>query len=185
MSSNKHQIWKRLSQRTAYKGRVHIVEHTAQLPNGQNTKYEVEHSDVSAVAVLIKTADSKIVLTHQFRFPLDKWIYDLPGGATEPGEDTEAAAVRECQEEVGLAPMNLKKLALFYPNPARADWCVHVYYCDTFKPSSLSTTDPAENVEVVHMPIKDLRKLVDTHEIIDPTLLIAWFTACEKGYITS
>jgi 8-oxo-dGTP pyrophosphatase MutT (NUDIX family) len=175
--------WKRLSKKTVYKGRVHVVEYDAELPNGEKTKYEVDHSDNCAVAVLIKTTDNRIVLTHQFRFPLDKWIYDLPGGAKQEGESIEEAAIRECREEVGLAPKKIEKLSMFYPNPARTDWLAYVFFCNVFEPSKIEINDPSENVETVLMPVKEFKKLVDAQKIVDPMLLVAWFTARDKGYI--
>lgn len=162
---------------------MHIVEYKVELPTGELSKYEVDHSISCAVAVLIKTPDNKIILTHQFRFPLNKWIYDLPGGGKRSDETIEEAAVRECQEEVGIAPSKLEKLAMFYPNPARTDWPAHVFYCDNFAYSALEHDDPSEKVERVVMPTSKFKKLVSEHKIVDPMLLIAWHTACSKGYI--
>lgn len=55
-----HPIWQRLREKTVYKGRMHIIEHDVILPNGEGTTYELEHSDGTAVAVLIKTPDDKL-----------------------------------------------------------------------------------------------------------------------------
>jgi 8-oxo-dGTP pyrophosphatase MutT (NUDIX family) len=183
MSTKPNSTWKRLNQRTVYKGRMHIIEYDVELPNGNHTKYEVEHGGACAVAVLIKTKDNEIILTHQYRFPLNKWIYDLPGGASQDGESIEQAAIRECREEIGIAPKQIEKINMFYPNPARTDWPAYVFYCEEFEYSKLKTNDPSETVETVLMPVKEFKKLVDNQEIVDPTLLIAWFTACNKGYI--
>ena len=176
-------LWKRISQKSVYRGRVHIVEHAAELPSGELTSYEVEHGDTCSVAVLIETPEHEIVLAHQFRFPLDRWIYDLPGGAKLKNESIEEAAVRECREEVGLAPKKLHKLHTFYPNPARTDWPAHLFYCNDYDEASILTNDPSENVSKVHMKVDDFKKLVDNQEIVDPGLLIAWYAAREKGFV--
>lgn len=183
MDDNPRKSWKRIGEKTAYKGRVHIVEYDVELPNGEHSKYEVDHGTSCAVAVLIKTHDNKIVLAHQYRFPLDKWIYDLPGGGKKADESIEEAVIRECREEAGIAPKKIEKLATFYPNPGRSDWPAHVFYCDDFEESELHFDDPSETVERVLMPVSAFKKLVDNQEIIDPSLLIAWHTACSKGYI--
>lgn len=183
MNSGVYPRWKRMGSKTVYKGRLHIVEHEAELPNGEKTKYEVEHNDNSAVAVLIKRPDNKIVLTHQYRFPLDRWIYDLPGGRMMSGESPEETAIRECREEVGLAPKKVEMLNMFYTNPARTDWPAYVYYCEEFESSKMETNDPSENVETVLMSVDELEQLIDKQEIVDPMLLIAWFTARHKGYL--
>jgi len=181
--STVHPIWQRVSEKTVYRGRLHVVEHDIILPSGEHTKYEVEHTDGKAVAVLIKTPDNKIVLTHQFRFPLNQWIYDLPGGGSPPGESVEDAAIRECREEVGLRPTALIQLATFCPNPGRADWKVHLFFCDEFEASELKTDDPSEVVEKVLMPVEELDTLIRNQQIIDPSLMIAWYAAKDRGYI--
>jgi len=175
--------WKRISQKTVYKGRVHIVEHEAELPNGQKTKYEVDHGDSCAVAVLIKTKNGEIVLAHQYRFPLDEWIYDLPGGGKQADETPEQAAIRECREEAGIIPKSLIKLATFYPNPGRIDWPAHVYFCDDYDESELKLDDPSEHVEKVLMKPSDFQKLVDSQSIVDPSLLIGWYSARNRNLI--
>jgi 8-oxo-dGTP pyrophosphatase MutT (NUDIX family) len=184
MTNTSHPTWRRFGQKTVYKGRSQVVVHDAELPNGEHTTYEVEHSDGKAVAVLIKTPDNKIVLTHQFRFPLDRWIYDLPGGGSPVGEDIEEAAIRECREEVSIRPKSLVKLATFYTNPGRADWPMHLFYCEDFETSELKLDNPSEIVEKVLMPIEELDQLIRDQQIVDPSLLITWHTARNMGYIT-
>jgi len=181
--TEQYPLWERLGEKTMYKGRIHVVEHDAILPNGDHTKYEVEHADGKAVAVLIKTPDNKIVLTHQFRFPLNQWIYDLPGGGSPADEDMEEAAIRECREEVGIRPKKLVKLATFYPNPGRADWAANLFYCEDFEASELRLDDPSEIVEKVLMPVGELDQLIKAQKIVDPSLLIAWHTARRMGFI--
>jgi 8-oxo-dGTP pyrophosphatase MutT (NUDIX family) len=183
MSDNPHPTWKRLSQKTVHKGRMHIVEHKVELPNGDLSAYEVDHAAGGAAAVLIKTQDNKILLTHQFRFPLNQWIYDLPGGGIDEGETPEQTAIRECREEAGIAPGKIEKLAMFYPNPARADWPAHVFYCEDFAASEFKLNDPSENIERVLMPTSEFKKMVDEQKIVDPMLLIAWYAACSQGRI--
>jgi ADP-ribose pyrophosphatase len=175
--------WKKLGQRTAYRDRVHIMRHEVELPNGEQMFYDVEHSDGFAMATLMKTEDNMIVLSHQYRFPLDRWIYDLPGGGAPAGEDLEAAAIRECREEVGLAPKNMTKLVTFFTAPGRSNWPVHLYYSEDFESSKIDLNDPAEHVEKILMPAAELKKLINTQEIVDSSLLIAWHTACSRGLI--
>lgn len=180
-----HPKWERSGSKTVYKGRMHIIEYDAILPNGEHTTYEVDHFEAGAVAVLIKVDTDKVILTYQYRFPLDKWIYDLPGGAIQIGETIEEAATRECKEEVGIAPKKVVRLAKFYPNPARTDWPAHVYFCDDFEESKIDLNDPSETVERILMPIAKLKKLIDENKIVDPMLLIAWYSALSKGYINT
>ena len=44
----------------------------------------------------------RVVLIRQFRFPLGGYVYELPAGLVDPGENYHVAAVRELKEETGL-----------------------------------------------------------------------------------
>ncbi|HUB93251.1 MAG TPA: 8-oxo-dGTP diphosphatase [Verrucomicrobiae bacterium] len=59
-------------------------------------------------------------------FGVDKW--NGAGGKVEPNETYEQAAIRECEEELGVTPYNLKKLGElhFFDLPDTEHYC-HVY----------------------------------------------------------
>ncbi len=176
--------WERLSHKTMYRGRIHVVEHEVVLPNGEHSKYEVDQHNSSAVATLVVTPNNEVILTHQYRFPLDEWIYDLPGGGRMKDETIAQAAERECQEEVGIRPKILTKLATFYMNPGRSELAAHVFFCTKYDNLAIDLNDPSEEVERVVMPFKELQVLIDTGGIVDPILLIGWYTARQKGLIS-
>lgn len=44
----------------------------------------------------------RVVLIRQFRYPLGGYVYELPAGLVDPGENYHVAAVRELKEETGL-----------------------------------------------------------------------------------
>ena len=44
----------------------------------------------------------KVVLIRQYRYPLGGYVYELPAGLVDPGEDYHTAAIRELKEETGL-----------------------------------------------------------------------------------
>ena len=44
----------------------------------------------------------KVVLVHQYRYPLGDYVYEFPAGLVEPGEDMLEAGIREMYEETGL-----------------------------------------------------------------------------------
>ena len=46
--------------------------------------------------------DNKLVLIKQFRYPVGDYIYELPAGLVDAGEDALTAAKREMFEETGL-----------------------------------------------------------------------------------
>lgn len=56
-----------------------------------------------AMAVVIR--DGLVLVQHRRR--REGWVYEFPGGAVDPGESAEAAALRELLEETGLAGCQL------------------------------------------------------------------------------
>lgn len=60
--------------------------------------------------ILFLIKDDKILLAMKKRgFGVGRW--NGVGGKIEPGESIEQAAIRECQEEIGVTPHSLKKVA--------------------------------------------------------------------------
>jgi 8-oxo-dGTP diphosphatase len=62
------------------------------------------------VTLLFLLRDGEILLAMKKRgFGEGKW--NGAGGKVEPGETIEQAAIRECQEEIGVTPRNLEQVA--------------------------------------------------------------------------
>ncbi len=74
-----------LSSRTAFQGRVFAVSiERVRLPHGREVNMEVVRHPASVI--LLPMPDSThVVLVHQYRFPIDRWIWELPAGSLEPG----------------------------------------------------------------------------------------------------
>jgi ADP-ribose pyrophosphatase len=159
-----------------------IELHQVELPSGERGSYEVDVSLSCAVAVLVVDGHEAI-LTHQYRYPIDQWIYDLPGGAAEAGENAEEAARREVLEELGVEVGVLTVLQSFYPNPGRAAWPVHLFFGSLIRQESPDGTDSWEQIGAARMPLSEVAALVRQGEIQDPSLLIAWQSAVLKGLV--
>ena len=158
-----------------------LTEHSVELATGEFTTFEVDESIPFGVAVLIVEPNGTVNLTRQYRYAIDRWIYDLPGGAGNPGENPASAAVRECREETGLEPVGLVHLHTFFPNPGRSAWPVHLYFATTSTLHAPDLSDPSEQVSHVSMTITELDAIIRTGEVVDPGLLIARTFAGIRG----
>ena len=61
-----------------------------------------EHKARPDAVSVYSICDGKVVLVKQYRYPIDGWVYELPAGLVEAGEDYHDTAVRELKEETGL-----------------------------------------------------------------------------------
>ena len=74
-----------------------------------------------SVVLLPMTAPDRILLVRQYRYVVDRWLWELPAGTLEPNESLDAAALRECHEEVGKIAGKAEKLLSFFPSPGFCD----------------------------------------------------------------
>lgn len=65
-------------------------------------------ADGVSIYAVYGQAQDRVVLIRQYRYSIDDYIYEMPAGLCEPGEDAHAAAVREMHEETGLSFTPLK-----------------------------------------------------------------------------
>lgn len=183
MAHDTEPTWTTQRRDEVYRGRVRLVDHAVVLANGTAARYEVDESIPFAVATLVVDGD-ELILTRQYRYPIDRWITDLPGGAGGPGETPEEAAARELEEELGLIPVELIPLHTFFVNPGRAAWPVHLFLCAAGTSDGLSdSSDPAEQVRHVRMAVRDLDAAIAAGEIVDPSLIVARASAAARGLL--
>ncbi|HEX9153834.1 MAG TPA: 8-oxo-dGTP diphosphatase [Candidatus Saccharimonadales bacterium] len=76
--------------------------------------------------IFLRQNDQILLAMKKRGFGVGKW--NGPGGKVEPNETYEEAAVRECQEEVGITPTNHTKVGEFhfFDHPDIEHYC-HIY----------------------------------------------------------
>ncbi len=174
--------WRWLSTRELHRGRVRIDADEVQLPEGERITYEVDRSVPYSVATLV-LLDGDVLLSRQYRYAIDRWILDLPGGGGSLAESPEAAARRELEEELGLIAQDLTPLHTFSMNPGRSVWLTHLFFATAVRRGHAVLDDPAEQVRLVRMPLAELDDLIAEGEVLDPALLVARAMAAAKGLL--
>lgn len=156
--------------RLIYAGRIFRLEvDRVSLPTGHTLDMEVVRHPGSVVLIPVP-APGRIVLIRQYRYTLDRYIWELPAGSLKPGEDPDAAASRECEEEIGLVPGRIERLQAFYPTPGFCDELMTFYRCmDLRAPDANSTAqkDEDEDIEPRTFTVEEARALVSSGEIVD------------------
>ena len=87
----------------------------------------VEYHSSSAVVPIAPDSGDRVLLIRHFRYPIDKYIWEIPGGMRKRDESGEDFAAREFQEETGYGITGLKHLLTFFPEPAFTNQSLSLY----------------------------------------------------------
>jgi ADP-ribose diphosphatase len=154
-----------------YKGRVFniTVDHVA-YPDGRTVKMEVVRHRGSVV-LLPMTAPDRILLVRQYRYVVDSWLWELPAGTLEPDESLQAAALRECHEEVGKIAGTAEPLFSFFPSPGFCDEVMNFFLLTDLRDRRADEPaphqDPDEILHVKEFSVSEAREMVSRGEISD------------------
>jgi len=150
-----------MTSKPIYAGRVVKLNlETVTLPNGATVELEVIHHPGAAAVVPVRE-DGAVLLIHQYRHAVGGYIYELPAGKLDPGEDPKDCAARELEEEIGLRASSLEHLVTFYTTPGFTDEVIYVYLASGLTPGR-QKLDTDEVLEVVAFPLEDaLAKIRD------------------------
>ena len=159
-----------IARTTIHRGRIFQLEiDIVKLPTGHTVDMEIVRHPGSVVLLPIPEA-GKIILIRQYRYTIDKWIWELPAGSLKPQEDPDKAAARECEEEIGLAPGKITRLGGYYPTPGFCDEVMIYYRCEDLRapsPDSTARQDEDEEIEPRTFTLDEARALVQSGEIVD------------------
>lgn len=157
-----------LRRRVIYRGRIFRAElDRVRLPNGRQASLEIVRHRGSVV-LLAQPARDRVILVRQYRYVIGKWIWELPAGSREAGEPLARCARRECEEETGLRPGRVRRLATYYPTPGFCDEVMVFYHCtDLQTPKRPARQDIDEQLEPRTFAISEVRDMIRRGAIID------------------
>ncbi len=156
--------------REVYRGRVFALSvDRVTLPSGHTVTMDVVRHPGSVV-LLPMPAPDRVILIRQYRYALDRFIWELPAGSLKPGEDPRLGAARECEEEVGLVPGVLDELGELFPTPGFCDEWMKFYRCTGLMPPAPDSTarqDEDEVIEPQTFALDEVRAMIRRGEIMD------------------
>jgi ADP-ribose pyrophosphatase len=160
----------RESHTVVYRGRIFSLEvDRVTLPSGYAVDMEIVRHPGSVV-LLPMPSSGEVILIRQYRYSIDRWIWELPAGSLKPHENPDLAAARECEEEIGLVPGRVERLRGFYPTPGFCDEEMIFYRCSDLRPPAADSTvkkDEDEELEPRTCTIVEARAMINAGEIVD------------------
>lgn len=149
---------KTIDRTVIYNGKIVDVEiHTVTLPNGETSTRELVYHN-GAVAVCAVTPKKEVVLVKQYRKPVEKPLLEIPAGKLE--------------EETGYIAKELTHVVDMYGSPGFCDEQLSIYFTDNLEEGTVHL-DEDEFVEVIKVPIENVKSMLMNKEIEDAKTIIA------------
>lgn len=148
-----------LSSREVYRGPVFWVTTDQVLePTGVRVRRDVvRHS--GSVVVLAVDGDAgapRVLLEKQYRHAAGAFLYELPAGRIDEGENELKAAKRELLEETGYSARTWKRVLRFWASPGFVAEAMSIYLARGLKPGAAQPEDD----EVIEIQLTPLKKAV-------------------------
>ena len=157
---------------------------------GEIKHYVLDRGD-SVGMLLHHLSSDEIVLVEQLRIAAleskSPWLFEIPAGRVDPGEDPNSSAKREIREETGGRTTEVQLIGSFYLSPGGCSERLHLFYCPFPQEMNLAATGGLavenEDIKVHRISLRQALKMIRTGEIVDAKTVIAllWLNQQEKN----
>ena len=143
-----------------------VDRYAAVAPTGLEATYWVQNFKNLAVGVIPLHPDGTITLVGQWRFPADRYSWELPEGGVPAGEAALDGAKRELKEETGLLAEQWRHILSMQLSNASSDELGHVFLA-TGLSAAETDPDPTEFLTPVRAPFGAALAAVLSGDILD------------------
>ncbi|MCB1298835.1 MAG: NUDIX hydrolase [Microthrixaceae bacterium] len=150
---------------------VRLVKVDITPPDGNRFEHHVVRLQTVALMLVVDDQD-RVLMLWRYRFAVDSWGWELPGGIVAVGESAMAAAVRETVEETGWEPSSVSRLGGFQPMPGMVDTPHELFLSRTT--AQIGEPSDAEEAAVIRwVPLSEVRSLIDSGLVAGGGSLVA------------
>ena len=121
-----------------------------------------------AVAIVAVTDDGRLILTEQFRLPVNARVIDLPAGLIEEF-GAEETARRELKEETGFTCNRVDLLATAPTSPGITSEIVHFYRARELRRQGKGGGVGGEEITVHDVPLRDVDRWLRSKAVLVDT----------------
>jgi len=119
-----------LSSRIAFRGPIFQVTREEVIePSGIRAKRDILRHPGSVVVLAVDESrrEPRVLLERQYRYAANDFLWELPAGRIDEGENELAAAKRELLEETGYTASRWQRMIRYYASPGFADETMAIY----------------------------------------------------------
>jgi ADP-ribose pyrophosphatase len=160
-----------LSSEVVYTGPLFRVLHDKIIePDGRKNERDVIRHNGSVVILAIDTSKSKknpwVVMERQYRHAANQYLWELPAGKLEAGEEALAGAQREFEEETGYHAKKWKPLVEYYASPGFLGESMQVFLAEGLQ-AGQAHPEADEAIELRLVKLSDVLKMIEKGAIKD------------------
>jgi ADP-ribose pyrophosphatase len=160
-----------ISSVTVYQGPLFRIQHDKLIePDGLKSERDVIRHNGSVVILAMDTSKSKknpwIVIERQYRHAANQYLWELPAGKLDPGEEALAGAKRELAEETGYSAKKWKPLVTYYASPGFLGESMIVFQAEGLVAGD-ARPEEDEKIEFRLVKLNEVLKMIDKGEIKD------------------
>jgi ADP-ribose pyrophosphatase len=160
-----------LSSEVVYQGPLFRVLHDKLIePGGRESERDVIRHDGSVVILAIDSSKNKkdpwIVVERQYRHAAQQFLWELPAGKLDPGEDALLGAKRELAEETGYSAKKWKPLVEYYGSPGFLGESMKVFLAEGLVAGDAHPEDD-EQIELRLVKLSEALKMIEKGAILD------------------
>jgi 8-oxo-dGTP pyrophosphatase MutT (NUDIX family) len=138
----------------AHRGRV-IQVSTERLRYSNGREYDIDYvRHPGAAAVVAVDGANRVCLVRQYRHGIQDFLWEIPAGKLDAGEQPEVCAVRELREETGVTADRWTSLGLYIPAPGIFTELIHLYLARELDVGAASP-DADEELELKWLPLDE------------------------------
>lgn len=145
---------------------IGLTEHQVIDPSGANGIYSVVEFKNLAIGIIPLDYELNTWIVGQFRFPINRYSWEIPEGGGDPLVDPRESALKELREETGLRAATLEPiLEMDLSNSATDERAIIFVARDLTE--GLSEPEPTEQLTIRKLPFEELFQMVLRGEITD------------------
>ena len=166
-----------LSSRLSYEGPLfRVVTDRLREPTGKDVTRDIIRHNGSVVILALEKSKSKkdplVLVERQFRHAAQQYLYELPAGTIDAGEDHLAAAKRELLEETGYQAKKWTKLLRYFASPGFLGEWMQIFLAEGLTPGPAAPEDD-ESLELQFVPLSELLRLIGDGKILDGKTIVS------------
>lgn len=119
--------------------------------------------------ILYNKNTNKYIMVNQYRYGIDEFNIEFPGGGKSYTEDPYLAFIREIKEETGynIQRENIKLLGKYYQNVGYSKDEVYIFYAETSNDELREQQlDEFEHIKIVNMDSEELEKYISNNSYL-------------------